>query len=61
MDPIIVALLVLPFAGAILCGMLPRGAKTVASVVAAATAALAVYAVAHTYPGRWEAHFGALP
>ena len=32
MDPLIVMLLVIPFAGALVCGIVPRGAKPAAAM-----------------------------
>jgi hydrogenase-4 component D len=62
MDPLVVALLVVPFAGAVVCGVLPRSsAKGLASLVAAGTAALAIAATWTVYPSGWETHFGRLP
>ena len=61
MDPNMIALLALPFAGAILCAVLRREAKIVAGAVAAWTMALALGAVVGTYPGTWEGRFGSLP
>ncbi len=61
MDPIIVALLVIPFAGAVLCGLLPRGAKRVAIYVALLTVFCAGLSVAASFGLRSETHFGALP
>jgi hydrogenase-4 component D len=61
MNAIMVALLVIPFAGAVLCGLIPRGAKIVAGLVAAATAALAIAAVVQTYPDSWGMQVGGLP
>jgi len=61
MDPLVVTLLVIPFAGAVVCGVLPRGAKVVAALVAAGAAALAAAAAWMSYPGGWETHFGRLP
>ena len=61
MDPILVTLLVVPFVGAVLCGVLPRGAKLLAALVAALAAALAIGAVAMAYPGTRELQFGRLP
>jgi hydrogenase-4 component D len=61
MDPVVVALLVVPFAGALVCGILPRGAKTVAAFVAALAAIFAAAATWMAYPGRWESHVGTLP
>jgi hydrogenase-4 component D len=61
MNSIMVALLVVPFAGAVVCGLIPRGAKALAGLVAAATAALAIAAVAQTYPDSWGMQVGGLP
>ncbi len=61
MDPLVVTLLVIPFAGAVVCGVLSRGAKVVAALVAAGAAALAAAAAWMSYPGGWETHFGRLP
>ena len=61
MDPLVVTLLIIPFVGALVCGILPRGGKVVAGFVSLAAAALAVLAAAAVYPGRWEMHSGGLP
>jgi len=61
MDPIVIAVLLVPFAGAVVCGLVPRGAKTLAILTALATAALACVKVALTYPGANVLPFGTLP
>ena len=61
MEPTVATLLVIPFAGALVCGLLSRGAKMVAALVAGGTAVLAAGAVWSAYPGKWEIHFGQLP
>lgn len=61
MDPLIVTLLLIPFAGALVCGVLPRGAKIIAALVAAAAAVLAIAAAWMAYPTGWSVEFGGLP
>jgi hydrogenase-4 component D len=61
MDPIVITLLVVPFAGALVCGVLPRGAKALAAFVAALCAALAASAAWLAYPHTWQMRFGLLP
>lgn len=64
MDPLVVALLVVPFAGALVCGIMPRGGKGLAAFVAALAAVFAIATVWMAYPRfpeSWETHFGRLP
>ena len=61
MDGLVVTLVIIPFAGALVCGVVPRGAKVAAALVSAAAAALAIMAAVGTYPGRWEMQIGSLP
>jgi len=61
MEPLVVTLLILPFVGALVCGVLPRGSKLIAALVSAGAAGLAIAAVWSAYPGPWEALYGRLP
>jgi hydrogenase-4 component D len=61
MDPLVVTLLIVPFVGAIVCGILPRGSKVVAALVAAGAAVLAAIASWSAYPNGWQLQFGRLP
>jgi len=64
MDGIVTALLVIPFAGALVCGVLSRGAKVVATSVALlvmAMAGAAVWLAWPVFPSGWDTSFGPLP
>ncbi len=61
MEPLVVTLLVLPFIGALVCGVLPRGAKLVAALVSAAVGGLAIGVAWGAYPGHWAILYGRLP
>ena len=61
MEALVVTLLILPFIGALVCGILPRGGKSLAVLVSAAAAVLAVLAVWNAYPQGWQVSFGRLP
>ena len=61
MDPILILLLVAPFLGAVVCGLLPRSQKAAAIGFAAATAGLAIGAVLQSYGSALEQRVGTLP
>ncbi len=50
MDPVVMTLLVVPFAGALICGVLSRGAKALAVLTALVVTALATVAVWRAWP-----------
>jgi len=61
MEALVVTLLILPFIGALVCGLLPRGAKSLAVLVSAAVAVLSILAVWNAYPEGWQVSLGSLP
>jgi hydrogenase-4 component D len=61
MDSVVVSLLLVPFAGALVCGLVRRGAKVIAALVAACAGVLAIDAAWMAYPSGWQIRFGSLP